>query len=81
MYEDWSRNQKLRWLCGWLSVAVCFLLLQPLTYLILQFLVSDRQLKVMLSVAADLPIAMVLAGIIYRQVLVYWFPDSDAEKK
>jgi hypothetical protein len=81
MYEDWSRNQKLRWLCGWLSVAVCFLFLQPLTYFILQFLVSDRQVKAVLSVAIDLPVALVLGGIIYRQVIVYWFPDPDTEKK
>jgi len=81
MYEHWSKNQKLRWLCGWLSVAVCFLFLQPPTYFILQFLVSDRQLKVALSVAVDLPLALALAAIVYRQVIVYWFPDSDSDKK
>jgi NADH:ubiquinone oxidoreductase subunit 3 (subunit A) len=81
MYEDWTRNQKLRWLCGWLAVALCFVIFQPLTYFILQFLVGDRQLKVMLGVAIDLPIALVLAGIIYRQVIVYWFPETDTDEK
>ena len=34
-----------------------------------------------LSVAVDLPLALALAAIVYRQVIVYWFPDSDSDKK
>ena len=79
MYEDWTRTQRFRWLCGWLSVAACFLFLQPLTYFVLQFLISDRQLRVVLSVTLDLPIALALAWIIYRQVIVYWFPESHSD--
>ncbi len=78
-YEDWTKAQKMRWLFGWLSFGVIFLITDWILHLVLnhRFPRLPHQIVSAITLSVSTCIAAVLGFGFYQFVLVRLIRDSD----
>ena len=77
MYEDWTPNQKKRWLYGWLTCAAFFAVINVgMIILMTAFPNLDKQVKMLIEISVSLPVSAFITMKIYNTIILPSFPDE-----
>jgi len=79
MYDNWSRNQKMRWFWGWTIVTGLFLLFAIIMFFVVTRILhlQDKHIETVIGMGISLPLAGVIGYQLHNKWLLCIFPDNS----